>query len=225
MTTRQNEDSPYYWWYEYLKRHDEYRLCCEKKGRGTYSWLYKHFGNVHKFPFDEWWRGHKWLFEEQKPFIIHHLMNKDEYEWCDFETTMFLGVNLLSSKRTLLKEFERLLKEFHPGDKGRPAWDNCTAEFPLCFRPNIPVLKKTLAVYDLKKSNPDLKLWQIGDRLKLNPNQMTTGKIVAGRSTLTDARRIMEATVSRYLKHAEILIHNTGEGEFPNQKNLVPHEG
>jgi len=209
------DKAPYYWWYEYLKRHDEYRLCCKQKGRGQFNKLYKDFGNVHNQSFDEWWERHQGLFEKPEPFVIHHLESKAEYEWCDFDTTMFMGVNLLVPKRTLLLEFNRLLNKHHPGGRGRPDWDDSMATYSLEARPDVRVLKKTLEVYDFRKANEQLTLWEIGDQLKINPSHSTTGKVAAGRTPFVVQRKNVGSAVSRYLRHADALISNTGNGIFP----------
>ena len=52
------QNSVYYFWWEFLRRHDGYKRCCERGGQGAYSQLYADFGNVHVFEtanFWKWW--------------------------------------------------------------------------------------------------------------------------------------------------------------------------
>ena len=39
--------SVYYYWWEYLRRHEGYKRTCAQGGRGRYAKLYEDFGNVH----------------------------------------------------------------------------------------------------------------------------------------------------------------------------------
>ena len=48
----------YYFWWEFLKRHEGYRKCCERGGTGEYSALYTDWGNIHAYTaetFWDWW--------------------------------------------------------------------------------------------------------------------------------------------------------------------------
>jgi hypothetical protein len=49
------EDSVYYIWWEFLRRHDGYKKTCDNGGEGEYAKLYADFGNVHEGTFTEWW--------------------------------------------------------------------------------------------------------------------------------------------------------------------------
>lgn len=55
----------YYWW-EYLQRHDGYRETCEAGGIGQYAKLYADFGDVHSGDFWSWWAKHDHLFAEPR---------------------------------------------------------------------------------------------------------------------------------------------------------------
>ena len=221
METPRKEDSPYYWWYEYLKRHKGYGNCCKRKGHGALSSLYEKFGNVHRLPFDKWWEGHWGLFHALEPFVIYRHTRPDFLNWEALGNSLLLEINLIYSKREIRREFNKLLREQHPGMRGRPKWDKATvkhpfhapADYPLHSRPNIRGLERMLKVYDLRE-NTDLTLWEIGEKLKLNPSEMSTGK--DGRLD-EHRRRVMTALVSRYLRQAKAIISNTGKGIFPKK--------
>src|SRR5262249_33685606 len=64
------EDSIYYLWWEFLRRHEGYKKTCDNGGKGKFAKLYADFGNVHDVSFKDWWmkedRGAE-LFAE--PFL------------------------------------------------------------------------------------------------------------------------------------------------------------
>jgi len=65
--------SVYYWWYEYLKRNDDYRKTCAGNGKGKCAKVFEHFGDVTKQEFKEWWsdgdRGARLFAEPPTPTI------------------------------------------------------------------------------------------------------------------------------------------------------------
>ena len=75
------EDSVYYLWWEFLRRHDGYKETCEKGGKGKYAKLYDDFGNVHECSFREWWtkddRGARLFSEPPLPSTVTVLTSKD----------------------------------------------------------------------------------------------------------------------------------------------------
>ena len=60
------ENSVYYFWWEFLRRHAGYEHTCENGGKGKYADLYADFGNVYGLSFKEWWtkggRGARFIF-------------------------------------------------------------------------------------------------------------------------------------------------------------------
>ena len=53
--------SIYYFWWEFLRRHEGYRDCCERGGAGKYKNLYSDFGDVHAYDTKDFW---KWWSEK-----------------------------------------------------------------------------------------------------------------------------------------------------------------
>lgn len=75
--------SVYYYWWEYLRRHEGYRQCCAKGGKGEYAKLYADFGDVHAHDdFWLWWskEGHSELFCEPTARKIRVLDEKSRFE-------------------------------------------------------------------------------------------------------------------------------------------------
>ena len=210
MVSPKKEASWFYWWYEYLKRHKGYRNCCKRKGHGAYSGLYRRFGNIHRVPFDRWWPDHEWLFYGLDFVAVYHHRLKELFYWEGIAPNVLLEVDLRWPKRQIQKEFNELLRKLHSGRRGRPKWNDAACDYPLYCRPDVRSLEKMLKIYDLRE-NTDLTLWEIGEKLNLNPSEMSAGK------DDKDRRRVMTALVSRYLRHAKIIISNTGKGIFPKK--------
>ena len=219
------EQSVYYWWWEYLRRHEGYRKCCERGGRTrTYADLYRSFGNVHATDFQTWWttpiegeeRG-VWLFAEPRPLLVlRELRTKDEWDanWAA-DKVLILAVPLSHSKQQLQRRWVAMLKRRH---KGRPGHQNdrtSAARYPVYSKFTIPALQTVLMVYDLHKSEPGLKLAEIGQRIRLvkaaMPKKGDQPKDAAAK------RNTLNATVGRYLKHAAAIIENVANGEFPKR--------
>lgn len=72
-----------------------------------------------------------------------------------------------------------------------------------------------LEVYDLRETT-SLRLWQIAEKLKMNPSQAT--KKADTRSVLVEKKAILSSTVSRYLQWADKLMKNLEEGRFPKYR-------
>ena len=74
------DNSIYYLWWEFLRRHDGYKKTCENGGDGKYAELYADFGNVHEATFKEWWtkdgRGARLFAEPPLPNSVAALTSE-----------------------------------------------------------------------------------------------------------------------------------------------------
>jgi hypothetical protein len=214
--------SPYYWWWEYLRRNKDYLECCEKDGNGKLSDLYKDFGDVRGESFREWWRVKAVpLFAEKRSDIrVDEIENKDEIpsEW-DKEDLMILRISLGMDKKSIKKIFNQILKKRHTTERGRPVqkFGKSTAKYPINQNFTIDNLRIGLEVYDLYKNTREgdkkLKLWEIGVAKRLLADSMPHPNDDNGEKLLK--RNRMAATVGRYIKQAEKRIENVGKGVFP----------
>ena len=59
-------DSPYYWWYQFLRLNKDYAATCKRGGRGHLSSLYRDFGDVFVLDFKAWWTPRDHLFAEPR---------------------------------------------------------------------------------------------------------------------------------------------------------------
>jgi hypothetical protein len=221
------ERSPYYWWWQYLRRNKDYLKCCDQGGRGKLSNLYADFGDVRDANFHKWWtyeqRGVK-LFGEQ-PLSIKFMEVTSPEQWHEAwtpEKVMVVAFPLAKSKRMLMGEIKRLLDKRHPGRQGRPALAELesTAKYRLSRNYTIANLQTSLAVYDLwlesqsATQGEKMALWQIGAELNLNAK---AAKKAVSRLALDRAigRNHLSALVKRYLNHATANISSASQGVFP----------
>ena len=210
------EGTVYYWWWSYLKRNQEYLICCEKLGKGKLAALYKDFGDVRGDSFKAWWiqggRGAH-LFADPQAEDSIRVMETGQGA-LDPTEAFTVSIPLYLPKKTILRSFKELLDERHQGKRGHQLAKRSKARYQVKGQPNVPAIKQALEVYDFRLANTDLKLWEIGDaipRLKM-ANKLKTSDTTSERA---DKRNVLAATVSRYLKRAESSIKNTEKGVFP----------
>lgn len=218
--------SPYYWWWVYLRRNEDYLVCCEKGGKGKLAKLYKDFGDVREDDFKKWWQENGVaLFSEKHvseggDMVLTELTNKSQ--WNDAWTgdrVLVIAMPLTSSKRYLQSRFNALLKKRHTTKRGRQykTFDQSTAKYPLAKNYTIRNLETTLAVYDeyLKHKGqiPKVPYWKIGENLTLVTKAMTSRKLTPKENY--DRKNTMAASVLRYIRSAEAMIANVALGKFP----------
>lgn len=210
------EGTVYYWWWNYLKRNEQYLQCCENAGAGKCSQLYKDFGDVRGNSFKDWWGkdgrgGH--LFAEPRAEDSIRVLEKGQ-EALDISETFTVSIPLYLQKKIILKRFKELLDERHKGRRGYQLAKRSKARYQVKGQPNVPAIKQALEVYDFRKSNPGMKLWEIGNAL---PKFQMEHKIKASdtQSEKQDKKNVLAATVSRYLRRAQTSIERVVDGVFP----------
>lgn len=219
--------SPYYWWWAYLRRNQDYLDCCEKSGEGPLAGLYADFGDVRSDSFRAWWggklqRGAMLFGEDRIPTRLTRLNSKDDWldQWEPSEIAV-LAVNLTIGKRKLQGYFANFLRETSQRKQGRPALAKVksTSKYPLHRNTDQHNLRVMLEVYDAWTANLTLPksqretMWMIGERLKVVPSAMPKkGDTPKDRA---DRQNVMANAVSRYHARARKIIANTAEGRFP----------
>lgn len=209
--------SVYYWWYEYLKRNEDYRRCCEAGGTGELAALYEDFGDVCNIPFHQWWYqenyGERLFAEPPRPVRLEAL--KTPADWNESwprDEVMVVVVPLGEPKRRINRWFNRVLDEHQQRRPGH-TMKVSQAKYPVERKFSVLALEQMLMVYDYRQANPELTMAEIGKQLKLVPSAMPkTGDSI---KRLAQKRNTMTATVGRYLKKANAYIRNTANGKFP----------
>jgi len=209
--------SVYYWWYEFLRRNEDYRRCCESGGKGKLAKLYMDFGDVHKGSFIRWWReeerGERLFAEPPAPIRLQELRSVAEWDenWTR-DSVMVVVVPLKEPKRRIKRWFGRVLDMRHTGRPGYPTKEPA-ALYQVQQKFQVIALEQMLLVWDYRQEHPNLTMAEIGKQLKLVKKAMP--KVGDSIPLLTKKRNVMTATVSRYLKKAEAMIRNTARGKFP----------
>ena len=209
------KNSVYYLWWEFLRRNEGYKKCCENGGKGRYSKLYQDFGDVHLPDFKTWWQTNNrgaTLFGEIVPpefKVIEDITN-----WQIYERTIYLQVSLDLPKRFLTSQFNKILDKHHSGSRGRRTNKNSTAKYPIIGHVDILALQKCLDVYDMKLNNPAMRQWEIGQKCKVTrPHQFI--KVGDTEAEVTSKKLVLTSTTNRLLKKARLIISKTVEGQFP----------
>ena len=217
-------ESHYFYWWEFLRRNEEYAACCASEGQGDLAQLYADFGVVSNDNFKDWWfkNGYRLFAEQSKPIKLRELNDPGEWDtsW-DQEQVMVVVVPLDIPKRNLQGFFAKLLKKRHGGERGQKSLsklDKSTSKYKIFQHVRVETLKNHLRVYDAvmanKLSESPKTLAKIGAELKLVEDAMPSSKDTAIEAAAK--RNVMASTVSRYFREAQNIVANTAKGQFPN---------
>lgn len=206
----------YYWWWEFLKRSENYLRTCESGGKEGLIDLYEDFGDVREITFKDWWtqnsRGY-FLFSEPSVDEIVRVIGEGEIVPSPkIGICVLLPLNL--PKKHLKTKINKLLLKHHDGRAGIQNSRHSFAKYRVSTRPYVGKLEKLLQLYDLKKSNPNLRLWQIGNEC---PNYLKAHKIRSNdtEAVMRDKKNVLAASVKRHLTQAHSLIEKVEKGIFP----------
>ncbi len=219
--------SPYYWWWEYLRRNQDYLDCCANDGKGRLADLYKDFGDVRDNEFRVWWqedrRGSRLFGEQQLEVKFHEMDSAADWQagWTK-DKVMVVAFPLAVGKRRLMGEIRKLLDKRHTGKQGRPALAKVesTARYKLSRNYTTANLETALNVYDkwvennAKPKAEQIKQWEIGVELKLN--KLAIKDAYSGlKQDRAVGRNLLGALVKRYLTQAQKTIKSLEQGVFP----------
>jgi hypothetical protein len=210
-------DSPYYWWFMFLRLNADYKATCKAKGKGKCAELYKDFGDVHKVNFKEWWKERAHLFAEpKKGYRMMVANNIKEIAPFDDEEVLNLVVPLAWSQRSLKKAFTSLvLNKVEKGKKG-VSLEKSEAKYPLGSKWHIEALKTAYKIYveKNKETNGEKVAWaDIAIRVRL---PMAIGVKEKNLSKQTsDIRRTLTILAKRHYSRAEAFIKASATSKFP----------
>lgn len=216
------ERSVYYWWFQYLKRNDDYRKTCEKGGTGPCAALYKDFGDVHATDFKTWWdaNGARLFGEHERTSIAIYKGGVFDPSINAGRNSLLLNVPLDLPRAHLYKRFKQIITAHHDGERGKRHNANSEALYPTGGKIDVGFLKVALQVWDMRKAEPEKKLWEIANDLKLGSKEtwITAAELkMKAHLPVADKKNVLAATTSRYIKKAQRMIDDTAKGKFPNQ--------
>jgi hypothetical protein len=209
--------SPYYWWWEFLRRSSRYASTCANGGKGPLKDLYRDFGDVHNIDFKTWWkdgdRGAKLFANQSREERVLIYRSGDSIEWVD--SMIYIMVPIGLPRKHIEARIKSILDKEHKGKQGKRYTSQSTARYIPQSAVNVNALEMRLRVHDARSLDPKKTLWMIGleviPSLKSEPHTLKKGKIY-----LDPARRnVISAQVARYLKEAQSIIVNVESGTFP----------
>lgn len=197
-------NSPYYLWYEFLRRSDQRKwskeVACD-------------FSKSIQDDFWDWWIEHEDLFLDGISLGIWPIEKVGEFRKAMSENWAVIKVDLTCPMDYLKVLFHDFLIENGLGARGPHKSNNWIVE-PAKYAParriKIDALKMMLKVYDLQKTYPEKRQWEIGVLAGVNGSQ-----IPKSREPDSELKRVLTSIVSRYLKKAEKIIRNVERGVFP----------
>jgi hypothetical protein len=212
------ENSVYFFWWEFLRRHEGYKRTCEGGGNGKYAKLYSDFGNVHGVTFKDWWtqgsRGARLFSEPLLPSGMVELGPDDVPQLLDSwrsGTVLVVAIPLALRKRFVLRKFNALLSKHLTRRKGQRTFRDSKALYPIAAQFSLNSLKKILATYDLRQSQPDLTLWEIAHKLALG-TRLTSDDTPAEK---VHKKSVLSVAASKKIAAARKIIDGVGRGIFP----------
>lgn len=221
------QESIYYWWFEYLRRNEEYKRTCESGGLGKCAKVYADFGDVHAQDFKAWWtandRGATLFAEPPTPSI--RVITDAAAISTPKDRSLVLEIPLDLPSTHLVKRFKEILDKHHAGKQGRKinTSGKSQAMYPtVTDRIALDFLHTALSVWDARRTDKDKPLWLLAQELKLSPsNHIKLGKdgTVPRGGHVANQKAILAATASRYLRKADAAITNAGQGKFPDYEH------
>jgi hypothetical protein len=212
------ECSVYYYWWEYLRRHEGYLRTCERGGGGKYAVIYADFGDVHATGFWTWWRAHSELFSEPLPRGVELVDTGAK----PAASTVLVSVPLENRAALSAKQLRLLLEPIVTVKKNSVTASR--ARYPVASKPHLPSLHQHLQVWDTKRANPSLEDWELADKIGLTINHVVDGGLTMNQLKMAGlkterAERILkrrkQLAVQRHLRIAAQYINNVGKGLFP----------
>jgi hypothetical protein len=218
------ENSVYYLWWEFLRRHDGYKRTCDNGGVGEYAKLYADFDDVHSVTFREWWmkddRGARLFGEPVLPNSVTAISPSDVESLSEAWKSgalLVIAIPLLLRKRFISQKIAKLLKQHHHRRRGQRTFRQSRARYPINAQFNVHSLRKALKAYDLHIEKPDLTLWQIAQELRLGTvlTKEELASDVKRDGSITRKKSILSVAASKKLKLARKIIDGVGHGVFP----------
>lgn len=232
LATREDEglfQSPYYWWWQYLRNNADYLETCARGGIGELAELYADFGDVRDPDFRRWWgedgSNHGRLFEEQSHLQEARLLDGSS-DWRSFMgpypylvVAVDMRFGLDAAKAQIA---EAVNGRFDKEGRGRPPIDHrySSARRKLTKDGSRKVYEKGLQIYralaPIKAAGQKITTdhcWEAGLAADLDP--ALRPREGEDPRDLQFKRETMSTTVRRYLKKAEAMVAVTSTGYFP----------
>ena len=213
-------ESPYYWWYMFLKLNEGYGKTCADSGQGDFAALYADFGNVHQTNFKDWWSEKIILFSEPKQgYKMMIAKSAADIVPFDSEEVLNLIVPLNRTQRSLKKSFANLvLSRIEKGKRGVSV-EESKAKYRLSGKWHIEALATAYRIYTLRQQSEAAEkrvTWaDIAIAAKLPMSHTLKG---ASKKVTSDVRRTLTILAKRHYDRAEEYIKAAASPTFPYSK-------
>ena len=213
--------SVFYYWWEYLRRHEGYHKTCEAGGIGQFAKLYADFGDVHSCDFWSWWKSHSHLFSEPEARKAEAFDPSDMQE-DDQSEFIYIRIPRENPLKLTLRQVTRIVKPKLVKRDSRTI--TTQALYKVATKPLLPSLDMHLRVWDARRDNPNATLEKLADIAEVSYNHVVKQETLAHRTALRlpddDIRKVLkrrkELAVQRHLRIAEQYIQNVAEqAKFP----------
>jgi hypothetical protein len=215
-------NSPYYWWFMFLRLNADYKATCEANGVGKCADLYKDFGNVHSVNFKQWWTDKAYLFSEpKKGYRMKIAKDINEIAPFDNEEVLNLVVPLTWSQRSLKKAFSQLVLKLVEKGKRGVSVEQSEAQYRISGKWSIDALSYAYKVYALKHAlNEGKKVVWADIGIRANLPYAKREKAVEGKITdeTVDVRATLTVLANRHYKRALRFIDSATTKSFPYTK-------
>jgi hypothetical protein len=226
--------SPYYWWWAYLRLSKDYWWVCQCQGKADDARLrsmYRDFGDVFTMDFEQWWlsKGQALFAERLSPPEVRELDRVNMRLSPGMSSHLLLEIPLNLTEATIVKQVKKLLRN-HPA---REVERRSSAKRPLAkftgIRKDLLQLahmtwqmhwesRDPTQTYKIGQVQGSKSLYQIGKELRLVRTCMPQPTDNVERA----AKRVngMKVAVSRMLVRANNLAANAAVGVFPSVQAL-----
>lgn len=214
--------SVYYFWWEYLRRHDGYRMTCANGGKGEFANLFRDFGDIHSTDFPTWWWQHLHLFTvvgdvriARDPVLARKELRAGH---------LLIEIPFARTTAQMTRVIRRELEEVVRAGLGVKMLD--AIRYVPAARCYLPSLYDHLRVWDARKQNPTASPAELADLVELDVKlpyeieeiQRLRDDGLSVRDLERHNSRAKQLAVQRHLRIAQQYIENVGLGQFPVRK-------
>lgn len=219
------DNSVYYLWFEFLKRHEGYRQHCQS-GDGAYAKLFADFGDVHSYgdDFRSWFYnyGIDLFAEAATPLEVifsQHISGIEKATGTDVDNKyVYAAIPIGQTTAHSLEQIRVQLPQIKEHLKASSKASASTAKYPVARIPRIDALKTYLAVWDAVASSKTLneayaKVYQPLDDASVKRRGAYTMRTA---DQIHSARKAVYANiVARDWAKASVLVEQVSKGIFP----------
>jgi hypothetical protein len=221
LLAKKAEQSIYRWWWEFMRINPVFWYARTKGIEPTdplVCEVLKLAGDLSHDNFYIWWNATgRGLFAEGKKIpevTVINLQTIDKHPFKE-KDSLYLDIPLTISRRKIIKEINKKLDKFH-SSRSLDVAKHSTARMALYtkkYRLNTVENEYWVLLYRMLHSK--ISMWQIGDRLRINPSLNLREQ--KGWSQSKGFNRLNSLT-GRYYYKARYVMNNMMFKEFPNYK-------